>query len=135
MKKECNFKVTLKGAINDGEKTQLINKDLTGDGVICIVKNDRDENAIDMTCAAMGNFSRYAYAKILGVLEGAWGKNQFAEALMLHMIEQSQANSDEEFDEEDDEEDDDEEISALVEDEIDKALKAVEAEADTHEGE
>ena len=87
MNKDCNLKVTVKGAMTDEDgKVRMINRELTGEGVMLFVNDDVDGEHTRLHALTVGGFGITVQAKIIGALRKAWGEGRFEAALALDMI-------------------------------------------------
>lgn len=76
MAKDCNFKVTLKGAmIDENGKSEMINRDFTGEGVTLFVNKDTDNEHTILEAVVMGASTIETCVKMISTLKQVWAKS------------------------------------------------------------
>lgn len=86
MNKDCNFKVTIKGALVDDEgKNRMINRDFTGESVIANVIAEKGDGEYDGQMAVLGEWDPVLLANMLHALKNAMGE-KFDHAIMMYIL-------------------------------------------------
>ncbi len=105
---KCNFKVSIKGSCEENGESKLLNMDYIGDGVVAIVIQKTPDGAGEHVQAnIVGKFSLERMVYVIKELKTAWGKGEFAKALLMEALECMAAEADND-DSDDDEDDGDE---------------------------
>lgn len=86
MNKDCNFKVTIKGAmVDDDGKNCMINRDFTGESVIANVSVDMGDGEQQGQMAVLGKWDPVMLAHMLYTLKNAMGE-KFDRAIMMYIL-------------------------------------------------
>ena len=86
MNKDCNFKVSIKGAMVDDEgKNRMINRDYAGVSVISNVIADMGDGEYQGQMAVLGMWDPRMLASMLHTLKNAMGE-KFDHAIMMYIL-------------------------------------------------